>query len=190
MVNMQDFLLIFAIFLINIFSYNIVMIRHHLSLSHGFQDNRQVWLCLWRAKRNWKAGNYSIPARLRNDIWHRLLMQSERLWHPWWSHPMETFSALLAICAGHRWIPRTKASDAELWYIFLICAWINDFRCHRAHHDVTVIIKLHQYSLLFIFPHGIFLKNMYTIRILVCLVVVRYRQSPSISFIVTSLAET
>ena len=31
---------------------------------------------------------------------------------------METFSALLAFCAGeltgHRWIPHTKASDAEL----------------------------------------------------------------------------
>ena len=37
----------------------------------------------------------------------------------WWRHQMETFSALLAICAGkfsgRRWIPRTKASDAELW---------------------------------------------------------------------------
>ena len=37
----------------------------------------------------------------------------------WWRHQMETFSALLAICAGNspgpRWIPRTKASDAELW---------------------------------------------------------------------------
>ena len=36
---------------------------------------------------------------------------------PWWPHQRETFSALLAICAGiHRWIPRRKASDAELWY--------------------------------------------------------------------------
>ena len=37
----------------------------------------------------------------------------------WWRHQMETFSALLAFCAGeftgHRWILRTKASDAELW---------------------------------------------------------------------------
>ena len=32
----------------------------------------------------------------------------------WWRHQMETFSALLAICA------RTKASDAELW-CFLWC---------------------------------------------------------------------
>ena len=36
----------------------------------------------------------------------------------WWCHQMETFSALLALCAGNspaRWIPRTKASDTELW---------------------------------------------------------------------------
>ena len=33
---------------------------------------------------------------------------------------METFSALLAICAGiHRWIPHTKASDAEFDGFFL-----------------------------------------------------------------------
>ena len=45
---------------------------------------------------------------------------------PWWRHQMETFSALLAIVVvrgftGLRWIPRTKASDAELW-CFLWCA--------------------------------------------------------------------
>ena len=39
----------------------------------------------------------------------------------WWRHQIETFSALLAICegnppvTGNRWIPLTKASDAELW---------------------------------------------------------------------------
>ena len=43
----------------------------------------------------------------------------------WWRHQMETFFALLAICVenspvpgeftGPRWIPRTKASDAEFW---------------------------------------------------------------------------
>ena len=41
----------------------------------------------------------------------------------WWHHQMETFSALLAICTGnspHRWIPRTKASDAELWFFFYL----------------------------------------------------------------------
>ena len=49
---------------------------------------------------------------------------------------------------GHRWIPRAKASDAELWFFSLICAWINgwvnnreagDLRRHRARYDVSVM---------------------------------------------------
>ena len=53
---------------------------------------------------------------------------------------------------GHRWIPRTKASDAELWYFFFICAWINgwvnnrdagDLRRHLAHCDVIVMNVCH-----------------------------------------------
>ena len=47
---------------------------------------------------------------------------------------------------GLRWIPHTKASDAELWY--LICVWINgwinnseagDLRRCRAHYDVSIM---------------------------------------------------
>ena len=68
----------------------------------------------------------------------------------WWRHQMEKFSALLALCATNspvpRWIPRTKASDAELW-CFLWYAWINDWvnnreagdlRRYRTHYDVIV----------------------------------------------------
>ena len=64
---------------------------------------------------------------------------------------METFSALLALCVGeftgHRWIPLTKASDAELLWVFSIFAWKDDWvnngeagdlRRNRAHYDVTV----------------------------------------------------
>ena len=48
---------------------------------------------------------------------------------------------------GPRWIPHTKASDAELW-CFFICVWINswvnngeagDLRRYRAHYDVIVM---------------------------------------------------
>ena len=50
---------------------------------------------------------------------------------------------------GPRWIPHTKASDAELWYFLWICVglngWVNnretgDLRPYRAHYDVIVII--------------------------------------------------
>ena len=65
---------------------------------------------------------------------------------------METFSALLALCAGNTPVigeflvqrPMTRSFD-----VFLICAWINgwvnnreaDLRRHRHHYDVTVMWK-------------------------------------------------
>ena len=41
---------------------------------------------------------------------------------------------------GHRWIPRTKASDAELWWFLWSAA---DLRRHRAYHDVTVMTYIY-----------------------------------------------
>ena len=69
----------------------------------------------------------------------------------WWRHQMETFSALLALCAGNSPVngefpsqrPVTRSFDVSL-----ICAWINawvnnreagDLRRHCAHYDVTVM---------------------------------------------------
>ena len=45
---------------------------------------------------------------------------------------------------GHRWIPRTKASDAALWCFLWSDGWVNngeagDLRRNRAHYDVTVM---------------------------------------------------
>ena len=49
---------------------------------------------------------------------------------------------------GHRWIPLTKASDAELWCFLWSASWINgwvnnreagDLRRNRAHYDVIAI---------------------------------------------------
>ena len=71
--------------------------------------------------------------------------------YTWWRHQMETFSALLAICAGNSPVsgefpsqrPVTRSFD-----FFLICTWINgwvnnrkagDLRCHRVHYDVSVM---------------------------------------------------
>ena len=69
----------------------------------------------------------------------------------WWRLLMETFSALLAICAGNSPVtgefPCTKASDAELWWFFFylrINGWVNnyevgDLRRHRVYYDATVM---------------------------------------------------
>ena len=69
----------------------------------------------------------------------------------WWRHQMETFSALLAICAGNSPVAGEfpyKGQWRGALMFSLICARINgwantreagDLRRHRAHYDVTVM---------------------------------------------------
>ena len=68
-----------------------------------------------------------------------------------WRHQMETFSALLAICAGNS--PATGKFPAQRpvtrsFDVSMICVWINgwvnnrdagDLRRHHTHYDVTVM---------------------------------------------------
>ena len=65
----------------------------------------------------------------------------------WWRHQMETFSALLAICAGNSNSPYKGQWRGALMFS-LICAWISgwinnceasDFRYYRTHYDVNVM---------------------------------------------------
>ena len=71
----------------------------------------------------------------------------------WWRHQMETFSALLALCAGNSPVPVNSLHEGQ-WrgglIFFFICAWINswvnnreagDLRRSRAHYDVNVMRK-------------------------------------------------
>ena len=73
--------------------------------------------------------------------------------HTWWRHQMETFSALLAICAGNSPVPVTSPHKGQ-WrgalMFTLICAringWVNnretgDLRRFRAHYDVIAMGK-------------------------------------------------
>ena len=73
------------------------------------------------------------------------------LWSRWWRHQMETFSALLALCAGNSSVP-VKSPHKGQWrgalMFSLICVWINgwvnnreagDLRRHLGHYDVIVM---------------------------------------------------
>ena len=68
-----------------------------------------------------------------------------------WRHQMETFSALLALCAGNSPVPVNSPHKGQ-WLgalmFSLICArindWVNnreagDLRRHRGHYDVSVM---------------------------------------------------
>ena len=75
-----------------------------------------------------------------------------RHWKPvliWWRHQMETFTALLAICAGNSPVNSPHKGQWRGALMFsLICTringWVNngeasDLRRHCAHYDVTVL---------------------------------------------------
>ena len=70
----------------------------------------------------------------------------------WWRHQMETFSAILDLCAGNSPVlgefatqrPVTRSFEVFLWAKPRINGWINnryagDLRRHRAHYDVIVM---------------------------------------------------
>ena len=74
------------------------------------------------------------------------------LWHcmmtSWNGNIFRVTGRLCGEFIGHRWIPRTKASDAELWCFLWSAPWINgwvnnreagDLRRHRHHYDVIVM---------------------------------------------------
>ena len=78
---------------------------------------------------------------------------------PWWRHQMETFSALLALCAGNSPVPVNSPHKGQ-WrgaLVFsLIYAWINDWvnnreagdlRRQRNHYDVIVMAPGYQQPL-------------------------------------------
>ena len=73
---------------------------------------------------------------------------------PWLRHQMETFSALLANCAGNTPVP-VSSPHKDQWRgaltFSLICVWINgcvnnreadDLRRHRTHYDIIVMTAL------------------------------------------------
>ena len=73
--------------------------------------------------------------------------------HTWWGHQMETFSVLLAICAGNSPVPVNsphKRPVTRSFDVSLICVWINgwvnngeagDVRRYRPHYDVIVMYR-------------------------------------------------
>ena len=86
-------------------------------------------------------------------IYTRLALSCVLLWFSmsWWRHQMETFSALLAICAGNSPVS-VNSPHKDQWrralMFSLICVWINDWvnnreagdlRCYLGHYDVNAM---------------------------------------------------
>ena len=87
-----------------------------------------------------------------------IIKMTVRAWisNSWWRHQIETFSALLAICAGNSPVPVNSPHKGQ-WrgalMFTLICVWINgwvnngeagDLRRHRVHYD-AIVMYIHMY---------------------------------------------
>ena len=126
----------------------------------GYRIKRSFWqerifqLCYTQIKnRSWTAWHHIF-----NCLW------VPNITHAWWRRQMETFSALLAHCAGNSPItgefPSQRPVTSSLMFS-LISAWTNgwvnnrnagDLRHHRAHYDVTVMDNYISWRGMGVFP--------------------------------------
>ena len=91
--------------------------------------------------------NYNVTVMSENDARYSMSMP----WSPWWRHQMETFFALLGLCAGNSPVPvnsphKDQSREALMFSSISACinAWVNnreagDLRRHRGHYDVIVM---------------------------------------------------
>ena len=89
----------------------------------------------------------------------------------WWCHQMETFSTLLALCAGNSLVTvefplqrPVKQSFDVLFYLFLNKQLSKNresdgLRCHRAHYDVRIMSVLSQLLYCCYAPLAILYRN-------------------------------
>ena len=111
---------------------------------------RCIWYH-WRYIRGWKSVKLEKIVTGLSKGWYWF---GARPLCTWWRHQKETFSALLAICAGIHRSPVNSPHKGQ-WrgalMFSLICVWINDWvnnreagdlRRYRAHYDV-IVMRLH-----------------------------------------------
>ena len=120
---------------VNIFPFFTLQYDHHAANQIDTFFHSRKWCQRVTIKKN-------VSSRI---LWF-LFLNSQLIW---WHHQMETFFALLALCAGNSPV---NSPHKDQWrgalMLTLICAWRNcwvnnckagDFRHHRAHYDVTVM---------------------------------------------------
>ena len=132
---------------LNLFYYYIIIFNLTVTWKCTTRECFSLHSCYWHMSRH-----CGLDLTKHCDSWWRQ-MEKIRVTGP-----------LFGEFTGRRWIPLTKASDAQLWWFFFICAWINgwvnnreagDLRRHRAHYDVTVMTfcLLYDVPVFFVFLH-------------------------------------
>ena len=117
---------------------------HTVSTHHGHQQQDICYMTRMRGLHPDKNTNdlpYLFCVRHINDVRSKA--------PTWWRHQMETFSALLAICAGNSPVPGEFTTQKPVTRsLMFTCVWINgwvnnreagDLRRYWAHYGVTVM---------------------------------------------------
>ena len=125
-----------------------------------------TYQCLIQVRRGWVITPYGfVWMQLLFHVTNQILVQlisvsklspryqtiSTDVIKTWWRHQMETFSALLALCAGNSPVPVNSPHKGQwrgVLMFSLICVWIDgwvnnreadDLRRRRTHYNVTVM---------------------------------------------------
>ena len=104
-------------------------------------------LAIWRRMGNLTKTYILLHFVMRDHISFKTILKGGLF--TWWRHQMETFSALLDLCAGNS--PVTVNSPhkgqwrgALMFSLIWMNGWVNnreagDLRCHRVHYDIIVM---------------------------------------------------
>ena len=132
----------------------LVLCEGNPPVTGGFSSQRPV---MWKAFPYHHYSSLTLHKRCMALMAHgvmELASLTSIFWTSWWRHQMETFSALLALCAGNSPV-LVNSSHKGQWrgalMFSLIYAWINDWvtnreagdlRRQRGHYDVIVMLGL------------------------------------------------
>ena len=132
--------------------YGVIFLCHYFMIWFGKWLGAITWTNVYNApttKLQWNSDQWFSLKCVQ--IIHVLPGTSAGIFIAWWRHQMETFSALLAICAGNSPVPGEFPSQRPVMrslMFSLICVrindWVNnreagDLRRYRAHNDVIVM---------------------------------------------------
>ena len=126
--------------------------KHRFQVWHRWVNAWQINLCMWLLIHVLIPGNPCCYKSSTCDFGTAVHDDGdEPIQVAWWCHQMETFSALLGICAGKSPVPGGFPAQRPVTRSFdvsLICTWINgwvnnrevgDLRRYRSHYDVTIM---------------------------------------------------
>ena len=98
---------------------------------HVFLDSGRRWCDVWELRPDWTRPQWVLAARPERSVACGTIV-----WNSvWWRHQMETFSALLALCAGNSSVNYCVIYHAIQVFIINWKKWVRAYKIYL--HDST-----------------------------------------------------